>query len=69
MVSMVNEECRVSLYQDYVTTAIKVIAEMYSKCHGGSLELPSFLEMTHESAKKETASEVIEHVKKLFSEG
>lgn len=48
---------------------LKILAESYVKCHGGEITLPSFIEMTHEKEKSKTAAEIIEHVKKLFSEG
>lgn len=66
---MVKEECRQSLYQDYIATAIKILAESYVKCHGGEIMLPSFIEMTHEKERPLTAKEIIEHVKQVFSVG
>ena len=66
---MVQEESRVTLFQDYVTMGLKVLAEAYVKCHGGEIQLPSFIEMTHETEKQPTAQEIIDHVKKVFSEG
>lgn len=67
MVKMINEEQRVTLYQDYVTMALKILAESYSTVHGGSLSLPSFIEMTHAKPKEESAQEVKDRVKKLFA--
>lgn len=58
-----------TLFQDYVTMSLKILAEAYVKAHGGEINLPSFIEMTHETKKQPTAKEIIEHVKKLFSEG
>ena len=65
---MVQEESRVTLFQDYVSMAIKILAESYVKCHGGEIVLPSFIEMTHETSKQPTAQEIIDHVRKVFSE-
>ena len=64
---MLNEEIRVTLYQEYVTTGIKIIAEAYAKVHGGELNLPSFIEMTHTKMPKETSEQVINHLKEVFS--
>ena len=66
---MVQEESRVTLFQDYVSMGLKILAESYVKCHGGEISLPSFIELTHETERQPTAKEIIEHVKKLFSEG
>ena len=66
---MLNEECRVTLYQDYVTTALKVLVESYSVVHGGEMKLPSFIEMTHEKQKPQTAQQILDHVKSVFKEG
>ena len=63
---MIDEECRVTLYQDYVTTALKVLAESYSVVHGGDLKLPSYIEMTHEKQKPKTAQQILDHVKSIF---
>lgn len=63
---MVAEENRETLYQDYVTVGLKVLAETYIKCHGGSYTMPSFIEMTHVQEKPKTKEQIIEHVKSLF---
>ena len=63
---MVNEESRVSLFQDYVTMGLKILAESYVTVHGGKATLPSFIEMTHEKERPKTAEEIISHVKQLF---
>jgi len=64
---MLNEESRQCLYQDYVTTGIKVLAEAFAKVHGGEITLPSFIEMTHTKPPKQTAKQVIEHLQTVFS--
>lgn len=69
MAQMVKEECRQTLYQDYVSMCVKILAESYVKCHGGEINLPSFIEMTHEQEREPTAKEIIDHVKKIFSAG
>lgn len=66
---MVKEECRETLFQDYVAMGIKILAESYVKCHGGEISLPSFIEMTHEQEREPTAKEIIDHVRKIFSVG
>ena len=63
---MLEEEYRESLYRDYMTTAIKVLAESYVVSHGGEIHMPSYIEMTHEAEKPKTARQILEHVKKLF---
>ena len=65
---MVNEECRQTLYQDYIATGLKILADSYIKVHGGDFTLPSFIEMTHEKEKPMTAEEILDHVKGLFAE-
>lgn len=50
-----------------MTTAIKALTEAYAKVHGGEFTLPSFIEMTHTQQPKQTAEQVIEHLKKVFS--
>ena len=65
---MVQEESRVSMYQDYMTAGMKILAEAYVKCHGGDLHLPSFIEMTHEVERQQTAAEIIEHIRKRLEE-
>lgn len=67
LVRMLNEESRVCLYQEYVATGIKILSESYVKCHGADLQLPSFIEMTHKKKYKETAQQIINHVKQIFS--
>lgn len=68
MAQMVREEVRVTLFQDYMTAGIKILAEAYSAVHGGKLTLPSFIDMTHEKeVKQETAQEIIDHVMGLFA--
>lgn len=64
---MVGEECRVALFQDYLTTCGKIIVESYAKTHGVDMKLPSFIEMTHEKPKPQTATEILQHVRELFS--
>ena len=64
---MLNEECRECLYQEYMTTAIKALTEAYVKVHGGEFTLPSFIEMTHTQQRKQTAEQVIAHLKEVFS--
>ena len=64
---MLNEESRECLYQEYMATAIKALTEAYAKVHGGEFTLPSFIEMTHTQQPKQTAEQVIEHLKKVFS--
>jgi len=64
---MLNEETRECLYQEYVATGVKVIAEAYAKVHGGDLTMPSFIEMTHAQQPKQTSEQVINHVKEIFS--
>lgn len=68
LVQMVKEESRVALYQEYVTMGLKILAESYVRCHGGKIDLPSFIEMTHVREKPPSAKEIIEHVKRLFKE-
>lgn len=63
---MVNEESRTSLFQEYVTMGLKILAESYVTVHGGKVELPSFIEMTHEKERPKSAEEIIKHVKQLF---
>lgn len=46
--------------------AIKILAESYVTVHGGNAQLPSFIEMTHEKERPQTANEIIAHVKRLF---
>ena len=65
---MLNEESRQTLYQDYIATALKVLVEAYVKCHGGEIQFPSFIEMTHEKEKPPTAQEIIDHVRQVFSQ-
>jgi len=64
---MLNEEIRECLYQEYVTTGIKALAEAYAKVHGGDYTMPSFIEMTHPQPPKQTTEQVIEHLQKVFS--
>ena len=66
---MLNEECRISLFQDYVATGIKVLAESYVKVHGGDIQLPSYIEMTHVKEAPKTAQQIIDHVKEVFGKG
>lgn len=64
---MLDEEQRETLYQDYVATGIKILAESYIKAHGGDFTLPSFVEMTHAQEKPEKAEDVINHVLEILS--
>lgn len=64
---MLNEESRQCLYQEYMTTGIKALAEAYAMVHGGDFTIPSFIEMTHTPEPKQTAEQVIEHLKEVFS--
>lgn len=56
-----------TLYQDYMATGIKILAESYLKVHGGELHLPSFIEMTHEKKQEESVEQIMGHLKKVFS--
>lgn len=69
MAQMVNEESRVALFQEYVATGLKALAEGFFKAHGGELRMPSFIEMTHEQEKPKTAKEIMDHVKQRLLEG
>ncbi len=40
------------LYEEYITTVVKLIAEMYSRAHGGSLDLPVYEDLERLKAKK-----------------